>query len=178
MLVDDCSVGTPVKETFEAAFRANFDDLYRYAVRRAGPTLAEDAVAETFARAVSQYSSFDTRRGSIRAWLFGIENNVLRESTRRETKQHQLPARAASDERSPEAERIETSIDVKSVLALLPARSAELLLLVDGFALSYREAARVVGIPIGTVRSRLSMARHRFRLAMSPSADTPKGERN
>ncbi|HET9092811.1 MAG TPA: RNA polymerase sigma factor [Acidimicrobiales bacterium] len=167
MIVDDPSNAADRSVSLEAAFEENFDDLYRFAVRRVGESPAEDAVAETFARAVSRYPSFDSERGSVRAWLFGIETNVLREVLRARSRERRpVPEARAGTEWEREVEGVETALELRSALDGLPRRSVELLLLVDGFALSYREAATAIGIPVGTVRSGLSIARRRLRRAL------------
>jgi RNA polymerase sigma-70 factor (ECF subfamily) len=65
----------------ERFYEAHVDDLYAYLFYRVGrdATLAEEAVQETFARALQRLSSYDASRGSVRAWLRSLSRNVVRD---------------------------------------------------------------------------------------------------
>lgn len=162
-----------------AAFDAYFDDLYRFSIRRVGDGLAEDAVAETFTRALARYSSFDPRRGELRAWLFGIASNVARELARSARRDH-APADCPSlvgSSASDEVDRLGEDAELKEALALLSSRDAEILLLTDGLGFPYREAGLAIGVPIGTVRSRLALARRHLRRALLGGAGESERKR-
>jgi RNA polymerase sigma factor (sigma-70 family) len=125
---------------------------------------ADDLVQDTLERALSRWL---LRRadGDVRAWLFTILRN-LHVSTWRRDRRH--AAAVAVDETTMPAvgARQDTVLEVHDVLAALeqlPEEQKSLLLLVGVEDFSYDDAARILGMPIGTVMSRLSRARQRLR---------------
>jgi RNA polymerase sigma-70 factor (ECF subfamily) len=130
---------------------------------------ADDLVQDCIARALAAWA---TRRGddaALRPWLFAILHNRWRSRQQREWAR---PDRVSLEDTGdgPETsggqwERLELR-DLDAALARLPEDQRALLLLVGIEGLSYEEAARVQGIPLGTVMSRLARARDRLRLIM------------
>jgi RNA polymerase sigma factor (sigma-70 family) len=156
---------------FEAAFREHFPPVYRFIARRVGSALAEDLAAETFAMAYRRRVSFDPGRGSLRSWLYGIANNLVRNQWRAEQHLLTLDARLV-----PEVDSSDSSdtADKRVIAALLAPRLAaalaqigpeqrEVLLLHAWAELSHEEIAAALEIAPGTVRSRLSRARAALR---------------
>src|SRR6266540_3962644 len=82
-------------ECFEAVFDRHATTLYHYLRRRVGATLAEELVAETFARAFRARRRFDRRGESALPWLYGIAANLLRMHRRAEERRLRAYARAA-----------------------------------------------------------------------------------
>jgi RNA polymerase sigma-70 factor (ECF subfamily) len=127
-------------------------------------TAADDLVQDTLERALLHWSS---RRndGDLRAWLFTILRNLHvgrhRQALHRgavvDIDEDELPETAAGQDIV-----LETR-DVLAALDQLPEEQKSLLLLVGVEDFSYEEAAKVLGVPIGTVMSRLSRARRRLR---------------
>ncbi|MCW5736149.1 MAG: sigma-70 family RNA polymerase sigma factor [Enhydrobacter sp.] len=128
---------------------------------------ADDLVQDTLERALSRWL---LRRadGDVRAWLFTILRN-LHVSTWRRERRHGVGV-AIDDITIPAiAARQDTALEVRDVLAVLeqlPEEQKSLLLLVGVEDFSYDDAARILGMPIGTVMSRLSRARQRLRSAV------------
>ncbi len=123
---------------------------------------ADDLVQETLIRALGALPQIDPD-GNLRAWLFTILQNVLRGEWRRRRRN---PVRHDVDiDSAPEPARSGGQIESASLAELasairkLPPRFREVLMLcgVEGF--DYEEAATILGVPVGTVRSRLSRAR-------------------
>lgn len=144
------------------AFEECFADLFRYAYLRVGQDSAEDVAAETFVRAASGFQNFDPSRSTLRAWLFGIENNVIRESLRRTRRQRLILLKM------PLPDAVESQHSAAELLSLfqgLSQKDSEVILMVDAFGMTYSEVAASLGIPVGTVRSRLAVARRRLRRA-------------
>lgn len=123
---------------------------------------ADDLVQETLIRALAALPQLDPR-GNLRAWLFTILQNVLRGEWRRRRRspvRHEVPVETA-----PEPVRTGGQFETASLNELaaairkLPPRFREVLMLcgVEGF--DYEEAASILGVPVGTIRSRLSRAR-------------------
>ena len=143
-----------------------------YAGRRVGPTLARDVAAETFRVALEQVASFDAQRGDERAWLFGIATNVIRRHWRTEERRLRAQARSVRAEVLPVDPLlgVDDSVDARrsydrlvDLVADLPVADRDLLVLVAWEALSSADSAAVLGIPPGTVRSRL----HRIRMHLA-----------
>jgi RNA polymerase sigma-70 factor, ECF subfamily len=125
---------------------------------------ADDLVQDCLERALSRWH-LRRRDGNLRAWLFAILHNRFISDRRRDARRG-LPrpldegaeAAAASDTESAVARR-----DLLDALALLPEEQRAVVLLVGVEDLSYEEAARALGVPIGTVMSRLSRGRDKLR---------------
>jgi RNA polymerase sigma-70 factor (ECF subfamily) len=137
--------------------------LRRYARALVGDrAAADDLVQDTLERAWAKLHLF--RRGTdLRAWLFTVMHNVHVNQVRAAR-----PTDALDDEMPELAQRAAQGDallvrDLERALAALPAAQREVLLLVALEDLSYEEAARVLGIPIGTVMSRLARAREKLR---------------
>jgi RNA polymerase sigma-70 factor (ECF subfamily) len=167
---------------FRDAALPHLDDVYTLARYLLHDTAdAEDAVQECYLRALRY---FDTFRGSaIKPWLFAILRNVCRgEFARRSAALHHIDhsVDAEADEEedavkplwqepqaSPEAEMLHErdAETIRRLVAELPQPFRETIVLREINDLSYREIADVVGIPVGTVMSRLARARSLLRKA-------------
>ena len=136
---------------------------------------ADDLVQDTLERAWSRFSLWQ-KRGDLRAWMFGILHNQFIDGLRA---QRSRPEDAAGDElpelpqRAEQTDRIEVR-DLDRALQRLPAEQREVLLLVSVEELSYLEAAAVIGVPVGTVMSRLARARERLRQDLQGRAAAPQ----
>jgi RNA polymerase sigma factor (sigma-70 family) len=163
--------GIADRRAFERCFEDQFPAVHRFIARRVGTALADDLAAETFATAFRRRQVFDPREGSLRAWLFGIASNLLRNHWRAEQHQLELDARLAADVELSLApglsdERLSASLiapRIAAALADIVAEQREVLLLHVWAELSNEEVASALGIPAGTVRSRLSRARAALR---------------
>ena len=128
---------------------------------------ADDLVQDTLERAWGRFSMWQ-KRGELRAWMFGIMHNAFVDRTRA---LRSRPEDGAGDEvperveRATQTDRLEMR-DLDRLLQRLPHEQREVLLLVGVEELSYREVAVALGVPVGTVMSRLSRARERLRAEM------------
>jgi RNA polymerase sigma factor (sigma-70 family) len=138
--------------------------LRRYARAMLGDRVAaDDLVQDTLERAWVRFAQW--RTGSdLRAWLFGIMHNLRVDQLRRGSLQtHSLDDDAGEIPTRPtQSDRLEV-LDLESALRQLPDDQREVLLLVALEEMSYAEVAAALGIPIGTVMSRLSRGRERLR---------------
>lgn len=158
-------------ETFVAVFDQHHAEIHRFLQRRLGVEGADDLASEVFLRAFRARSDFDDTRGSVRAWLFGIALNISRERARATERRQRAYRSAALDPTVPVAQpphvadaRSEPSADaVRAAVDRLPEAYREPLLLFTWEGLAYEEIATALGVPLGTVRSRLSRARQRLR---------------
>ncbi|MEO8716666.1 MAG: RNA polymerase sigma factor [Burkholderiales bacterium] len=140
--------------------------LRRYARALVGErAAADDLVQDTLERAWSKLHLY--RHGTdLRAWLFTVMHNVHVNQVRAAR-----PTAPLDDEMPELAQRAVQGDallvrDLERALAALPAAQREVLMLVALEDLSYDETARVLGIPIGTVMSRLARAREKVRILM------------
>jgi RNA polymerase sigma-70 factor, ECF subfamily len=141
--------------------------------RTADPQAAEDAVATVFLEAWRRRERFTLEAKPASALLFGIANNVLRGHWRTCRRQREALVRlrgaAPTEGAEPESAviaRIDAFRHVREAaeaIRSLPRRQREVLALIADGDLSYEEAASTLGVPIGTVRSRLARARSRLR---------------
>lgn len=149
--------------------------LYNHAFRMTGDwAVAEDVMSAAFLEAWRLRGTVDPEGGSLRPWLLGITTNIARNHCRSNRRFRAAAAVAAAaagaaavpDHAEEVAGRLDDRRQIAATLAQLsalrrPEREVLLLCLCEG--LEYAEAARVLGIPVGTVRSRLSRARTKLR---------------
>ena len=152
---------------FERHFERHAPELLRYCFRRTADTaLAEDLVATVFLEAWRRRG--DLRAGAdVRPWLYGIATNVVRHQRRSRRRYatalgRMTAARVDADATDDVVARQQEMRAVLSAVAALPRREQDVLALCVWSGLSYEEAARALGVPVGTVRSRLSRARARL----------------
>jgi RNA polymerase sigma-70 factor, ECF subfamily len=118
-------------------------------------TLAEDVAQETFVRAYQRMASFRSE-SKFSTWVFSIARNAGVDAVRARGRRLRLVDRAPTP--SP-AVHPEASAELAAALAGLPTELREPLLLVEVLGLTYREAADVLTMPEGTVKSRVFRAR-------------------
>ena len=158
-------------EHFTVLFRRHAPHIQRYVVRRLGQDAADDIVAETFLLAFRQRDSYDQTRADARPWLYGIATNLIGRHRRTEIRLYRALARTGADPvMEPFTDRVDDQVSastasrrVAAALSRLPKEHRDTLLLVAWGDLSYEEIATVLGIPVGTVRSRVSRARSKLR---------------
>lgn len=164
-------------ETFAALFDRHGDRVYRYLARRVGADDADDLVSETFVVAFEQRHTFDPSRSPAGAlpWLLGIGTNLVRGHHRAELRRWNAVARSDADITEPSpADRVAAKVDAQAqarvllaVLAEIPESDRDALLLFAWADLKYEEIAAALGVPIGTVRSRIHRARTRLRAVLT-----------
>jgi len=146
--------------------------LRRYARALTGErSAADDLVQDTLERAWTKLHLW--RAGSdLRAWLFTIMHNVHVNQVRSRSAAATLPLDddvADAPVRATQADMLEVR-DIDTALKRLPVEQREVLLLVALEHMSYQETADTLGIPIGTVMSRLARARERLRMMLDADA--------
>jgi RNA polymerase sigma-70 factor (ECF subfamily) len=152
------------REAFAALFDRYREPIWRFFRRRVSDrSVAEELTQETFL-AVLQGAARYEPRAPFRSYLFGVAFNLLAGARRKRA------ARGGElrslDEVEPIATApapVDTMLDIRHALAALDTGDREILMLREYDDLSYDEIALVVGIPIGTVRSRLFRARQALR---------------
>lgn len=162
-----------VVDSFDAVYEQHVDSIFGFLARRVGPDLAEELTSQTFLEAFAGRHRFDPERGSPPAWLFGIAINLLRHHHRDE--ERGLRALAGLAGTLPRTDHVADGVDedgladrlvagtrwsqLAGTLAALAPGERDVLLLYAWAELTYTDIARVLGVPVGTVRSRLNRAR-------------------
>jgi len=161
---------------FGQIFDRHFAEIHRYLGRWVGAALADEIAAETFVVAFRLRDRYDRRALDSRPWLFGIAANLIRRHWRTERRRLRAYARSGADPIWDESSEVERRVDamaaapqLAAALASLSAGEREVLLLFAWADLNYEEISAALGIPTGTVRSRLSRARTHVRELMWPS---------
>jgi RNA polymerase sigma-70 factor (ECF subfamily) len=171
-------------EAFVAVFERHFDAIHRYLHRRVGRDLADELAAETFTHAFRRRKTFEPSFETALPWLYGIAANLVRRHRRTEVRRLRAYARTGVDE---SVELDETSVverldaenlgaPIAAALASLSADERETVSLVVFAELTYDEVGRVLGIPAGTVASRMSRIRRRLSAHLPQDLQPPKQE--
>jgi len=151
------------EEAFVELYRRRQTQIYRFALHMSGNTaLAEEVTQEVFLSLIRNSETFDAARGSLAAYLHGIARNHMLRILERDR-----PYVAMEDDTVPSNEdtplgdltRSETIESVRQAVLSLPANYREAVVLCDLQEVSYADAAVLLEVPIGTVRSRLSRGR-------------------
>lgn len=162
---------------FRDAALPHLDEVYtlaRYLMRNAAD--ADDAVQECYLRALKHLHTF--RGGAIKPWLLAILRNVCR-AAHAELRFDELtddddaqPVWSETPE-TPEAQvlRDRGEASIRALVEALPDAFREVIVLREVQDLSYREIAQVVGVPVGTVMSRLARARLMLRNAWNAAEE-------
>ncbi|MHC5110972.1 MAG: RNA polymerase sigma factor [Planctomycetota bacterium] len=166
--------------SFELLVRRHARELYTFALRFAGSAVAaEDVVQETLMQVHSSATTFDTSR-KLKPWLFTIAANKARDYLRRRNRKRELPFDAHIDAEddpgrrflhlfSHDSEPPDSGISVeerrrvvRDVVDGIPCKLREVLIMSYFHRFPYRDIADVLGIPLGTVKSRLHAAIAQF----------------
>lgn len=176
------SIGDP--PVFGAIFDRHASTILRYLVRRVEPAAAEGLLGEVFRIAFEQRALFDTARMSARPWLYGIASNLVARHRRSEHRRLHAMARLAAQQQIDHPDLVgdraarlvdaaETWSRLAAAIAALPVVERETLMLYAWEDLTYDDIADALGVPVGTVRSRLNRARKRLRTIDSVTTCTP-----
>jgi RNA polymerase sigma-70 factor (ECF subfamily) len=187
LIVESCRV----PERFGAVFDRHAAAIHGYIARRLGRDAADDLVAETFLVAFSKRASYDPDQPSARPWLYGIATRLISRRRREEVRFFRAIARTGTDPSAdPVAEPVADAGARRADAQILHSRLAgalaalstadrnALLLVADG--LSYLEAAQALGVPPGTLSSRLARARRAVRAelgGMNPADEKTGADR-
>jgi RNA polymerase sigma factor (sigma-70 family) len=176
----ELSLGDP--ECFGVVFDRYFAEIHGYVAKRLGRDAADDVAAETFLTAFRSRRRFDASRGTVRAWLYGIVTNHMSAYHRQEVRAYRVLKRAGMQgAEEGHAERVAERVDagaagreLTGALAELPRGDREVLLLVALGGLSHADVAAALGIPYGTVGSRLNRVRKKLRGLASVALETER----
>lgn len=156
---------------FEDLVREEYESVYRYAYRLSGdPHLAADLTQEAFCRAQAHHSQLrdPTRR---RSWLFSILRNTYLRNYRDSRPTRVIPFEDGHDHSAPEDDRWTDAVDLEQlhvILGELPEAFRTPIILYYFEEFTYQEIATQMGVPIGTVMSRLARAKAHMRRRLAP----------
>ncbi|MGH4032395.1 RNA polymerase sigma factor [Actinomycetota bacterium Odt1-20B] len=170
-------------DAFGELFDAYARSVYNHAYRLTGEwSAAEDIVSLTFLEAWRMRARVAPDGGSLRPWLLGVATNVTRNSRRAARRHAAAVARLPREESVDDfADEVAGRLDDEEQLALVRAAldslrraEREVLALCVWSGLDYAAAAEALGVPVGTVRSRLSRARKKLAKA-TKELEPPSG---
>lgn len=187
----DRSIRARLRDGDQAAFEELFAEcaraVYNHAFRLVGDwSAAEDVTALTFLEAWRLRHRADADGGSLRPWLLGIATNVAR-NMRRAARRHEAAlARLPRGDAIPDfaEELVQRMADADKVAAARQAYGSlrrpeqDVIALCVWAGLDYTEAAQALGIPVGTVKSRLSRARKKLQREPPASRRQVDGDRD
>jgi RNA polymerase sigma-70 factor (ECF subfamily) len=154
------------EHAFTALYRKYGGPVYRFALYMSGTeVLAEEITQETFLFLLANAKSYDSGRGPLLSWLLGVARNTSRRA---------MPKDAFMTDALEDVDGLEIAQDLdlhqefanrelieslRKMVQSLPAPLREVVILCELQELEYKEAAVVLGCPLGTIRSRLNRAR-------------------
>jgi len=173
------------EQAFLALYQKHQSSLYRYALRMTGsPWAAEEVVQEVFLLLIREPEKFQPDRGELGAFLFGVTRNRVMKHHERLPREDSLDAvnengtlcREPEDPLTPMmiAEKRERIDQVRQAVLDLPLEFREAVVLCELEELSYEQAARACGCPVGTIRSRLHRGRALLLAKLELLRDTPR----
>jgi len=168
----DDALATAMQHGDTGALGALYDrhaaGLRRFAARATTASEADDIVQAVFLRAATRVETFDPTRGTARAWLHGIAARVLQEWHRSLVRRARALIRATP---SPEtAPGVGSRTDVARALAALTEQKRVVVILSEIEGFTGEEIAEMLGVPVGTVWTRLHHARKELRARLVPPA--------
>jgi RNA polymerase sigma-70 factor (ECF subfamily) len=168
-------------EAFGELFKRHSRSVYAYCARRTGNLdLAEDLTSVVFMEAFRRRRKLQLSNASALPWLIGVANNVARNADRSLRRYRSaldripVPANGMSSEEDA-MERLgaqEALASALEAIAALTQGEQDVVLLVLWSEFTYADAATALGIPVGTVRSRLASARAKFKDSVPVTSTT------
>jgi RNA polymerase sigma-70 factor (ECF subfamily) len=156
-LLTDARTGDRV--ALAAFVRATQSEVWRLARHLVGPDDADEVTQDTYVRAWKALPSF---RGdaSARTWLLAIARRACADAVRQHARRRRLHTRVAGEPTVVEAaDAAAIGVDLLELVDGLAAGRREAFVLTQVLGCSYDEAARIAGVPVGTIRSRVARAR-------------------
>jgi RNA polymerase sigma-70 factor (ECF subfamily) len=169
-----CRGGDP--DAFGELFERHARAIYNYCFRRTGDwATAEDLTSVVFLETWRRRNRLEPYGDSVLPLLYGVATNIIRSQWRTQRRYRDLLGRVPASVPEPDAtdeadSRLDDERRMRSTLAdlrALPAAQQDVVALCAFAGLTYEEAAAALGVPVGTIRSRLSRARDRLQDAGS-----------
>ena len=141
--------------------KATQDDVWRLLAHLGGPEIADDLTQETYLRVIGALPRF-AARSSARTWLLSLTRRVWVDNIRHDMARPRKSATKYEDAMSCVAENSGSWsdwIDARALIDALPTDRREALILTQVLGYTYEEAAKIAGVRVGTIRSRVARAR-------------------
>jgi RNA polymerase sigma-70 factor (ECF subfamily) len=174
------------EEAFTLLYRRHQAAMYRFALRMTGNVwAAEEIVQDVFMTLMRDPKKYDTQRGTLGGFLYGIARNRVMKHLERRPREVALeeknedgsgPGIVLQDAFTPAnwLETRERKAQVRAAVLELPAEFREAVVLCELEEMSYEEAAQAAGCPIGTIRSRLHRGRALLLAKLEILRDLPR----
>lgn len=154
------------RDAISSLVKEHYASVYRFCARRLGEELAKDAAQETFITMQKSLRKFE-RKSAFETWLFGIANNSCRNIARKR-KAEPYSIENWMDVPGPsEHKATEDRATLRGALIKLSDEHREVVLMHEVEEMTYSEIAEILGIPVGTVKSRLYHAFVALRRSMA-----------
>ncbi len=158
-------------EWFTLLYDRHAEEIHRYIAGRLGREPAGDLTADVFLVAFRKRASFDPERGEIKPWLYGIATKVVSRHRRTEARRLRALSRVSAEHTTDDHEDNVTARiaaeragpQLARAINGLSRADRDVLFLTALGGLSYQEVAEALGVPIGTVGSRLNRAKRELR---------------
>lgn len=170
------------REALTEFIRATQDDVWRLLAHLGGRDIADDLTQETYLRVMSALPRF-AARSSARTWLLSLArrawiDNIRHDMARpRKSITEYEDAAATTPVDGANASSWSEWIDVRTLIDALPEERREALILTQVLGYTYEEAAKISGVRIGTIRSRVARARKDLIAANAANSEEPEKER-
>lgn len=167
-------------DAFGEIFNRYFQPIRAFVVSRVGASDGPDLAAQVFVLAFERRHTFNQDYATAKPWLYGIAANLVRRHFRKHTRGRRAFQRLAGRDQahlvSDPMPDVEAQLDaadrssrMRAALAQLRPQDRDIILLATWEGLTYAEIAESLGVPVGTVRSRLARSRERLRELMDAS---------
>jgi RNA polymerase sigma factor (sigma-70 family) len=157
-------------EAFDRLFYEHAPPLLAFLTYRLGDrATAEDVLADTFERALRKRGLFDRRRGDLKAWLYSIALNLVRDRARRAAIEQRALSRSAAGEQKVSEElgaRVVLRHTLADALQTLSEEEREALSLRYGGDLTVPEIAKMLDLPVSTIEGRVSRGLRKLRAVL------------
>ncbi|HEX8053923.1 MAG TPA: sigma-70 family RNA polymerase sigma factor [Thermoleophilaceae bacterium] len=165
------------EETMRSLYRTYGGELYGFALNCLGDRgLAEEVVQDVFTRVWRYADSFDPERASFRTWIYGIARNAIIDLERRRSVRFGLAPREDDGDEIATDDSLEHALlgwQVAAALTRLTPEHRQVIRLAHFQGMRLREIAELTGLPLGTVKSRVSYALRGLRLALEEMGVEP-----
>jgi RNA polymerase sigma-70 factor (ECF subfamily) len=164
------------RAAFAAIYERHRTVVYRFARLMSGSdATADDVTQEVFVTLIHTLPTYEPQRAGLLTYLYGIARNVTRNRLRRDRRFVALDNAVAAesppaDDPHDAASRAQERILLRRAILSLPSRYREAIILSDVQGLAYAESARILHVPVGTVRSRLSRGRQMLAVRLGAAA--------
>jgi len=172
------------EDAFTVLYRRRQGPVYRFALHMSGSShVAEEVTQDVFVFLIRRGRDFDSNRGALGAFLFGVARNYVRRSLERNysdamvnsSADDEAHALVIEDDPGDGIARRQTSTALWKAVLSLPEHYREVVVLCDLQELTYAQAAEALGCAIGTIRSRLHRAHDMLGKKLQHSAAVAPG---